>query len=58
MKQEALDRRLWRTRFGRGFGSIVKSELRYESFVIAYEEAVLRKVIGSKRESGSPVISV
>ena len=41
LKEEALDRTLWRTRFGRGYRAIVKAELRYESFVIAYEEAIL-----------------
>jgi hypothetical protein len=29
-KEEALDRTLWRTRFGRGYGPVVRTRLRVE----------------------------
>jgi hypothetical protein len=33
LKEEALDRTLWRTRFGRSYGIVVKERIRYDECI-------------------------
>jgi hypothetical protein len=51
LKEEALYRTLWRTRFGRGYGCLLSTVLRnkYESFIACVIAVILQSWVGAER---------